>query len=182
MLGDLTINSGVLEIELGGTVAHTGFDQVMVTGNAILAGTLDVSLIDGFALGGNDVFEILDVGGTLTGQFSGLGEGARVGNFGRDLFITYVGGDGNDVALYTTERPGDFNSDGLVDGSDFLMWQSNPLVGSLSDWEANYGQPLSASAAAVPEPGPVVLLAIALVCWIYPGVRHNPCWQRLTDH
>ena len=48
----------------------------------------------------------LRVGGTLTGQYDDLGEGDLVGNFGgQDLFITYGGGDGNDVALFTNAVP-----------------------------------------------------------------------------
>ena len=36
------------------------------------------------------------------GAFSGLPQGALVGNFGgTDLFIDYASGDGNDVVLYT---------------------------------------------------------------------------------
>jgi hypothetical protein len=45
---------------------------------------------------------IADVVGVLSGQFSGLGEGALVASFGgQDLFISYAAGDGNDVALFT---------------------------------------------------------------------------------
>ena len=35
--------------------------------------------------------------------------------------------------------PGDFDGDGTVDGADFLLWQRDPSVGSLTDWETNYG-------------------------------------------
>jgi hypothetical protein len=40
--------SGVLNIELAGTVAGTGFDRLAVGGTANLAGTLNVVLLDGF--------------------------------------------------------------------------------------------------------------------------------------
>jgi len=30
----------------------------------------------------------------------------------------------------------DFDNDGDVDGADFLAWQRNPRVGSLSDWQS----------------------------------------------
>ena len=101
IMGDLTINSGSLAIELGGTTPGLDFDQLQVTGNATLAGTLDVTLLSGFNLIPETTFEILDIAGTRSGEFVGLGEGALVGNFGRNLFITYLAGDGNDVALYT---------------------------------------------------------------------------------
>ena len=54
----------------------------------------------------------------------------------------------------TFAMPGDFDKDGDTDGGDFLFWQRNPSVGSLSDWEAKYGTValLSVSTATVPEP------------------------------
>ena len=39
------------------------------------------------------------------------------------------------------QLPGDFDSNGVVDGLDFLLWQrKHPSVFFiLADWEANYG-------------------------------------------
>ena len=52
------------------------------------------------------MFNFLRVGGTLSGQYDGLGEGDLFGNFGsEDLYITYTAGSGNDVALYTVPEP-----------------------------------------------------------------------------
>lgn len=65
--------------------------------------------------------------------------------------------------------PGDFDMDGDVDGRDFLFWQRNPSVGSLGDWQANFGAPLTAI-TAVPEPTTVVLLS--LIGGIF-GLRRN---------
>ena len=102
--GDYFKVAGSKEIELGGLFDGGGdnaiaeFDRIDVTGNVELAGLLHVSLIDGFEkrINRGQVFEFLRVGGTLSGQYEGLGEGALVGNFGgQDLFITYGGmGDG----------------------------------------------------------------------------------------
>jgi hypothetical protein len=39
----------------------------------------------------------------------------------------------------TQVGPGDFDGNLVVDGNDFLLWQRDPSVGSLADWEANYG-------------------------------------------
>ena len=58
---------------------------------------------------------------------------------------------------------GDFDGDGDVDGRDFLVWQRDPSVGDLADWQTNYGfSPLAATlaATAVPEPG-AALMALA---------------------
>ncbi len=60
---------------------------------------------------------------------------------------------------------GDFNGDGDVDGRDFLLWQRDSSVGNLVDWHTNYGAPLGAAAAAVPEPAAIYMLFIvALIC------------------
>ena len=110
--GNWIKTGGSKEVDLGGLFSggsdksRTEFDWVDVTGNVELAGLLDVQLIDGFNLFRGMSFDILRVGGTLTGQYDGLGEGALVGNFGgEDLFITYTAGDGNDVSLYTNPVP-----------------------------------------------------------------------------
>jgi hypothetical protein len=50
--------------------------------------------------------------------------------------------------------PGDFNGDGYVDGRDFLVWQQNPAIGNLADWQANYGVELMATAASAVSPVP----------------------------
>jgi hypothetical protein len=58
---------------------------------------------------------------------------------------------------------GDFDSDGDVDGRDFLAWQRGnsptPLSASdLADWQGNYGFGALAATTAVPEPGCLALL------------------------
>ncbi len=73
--------SGGLEIELGGTVAGTGYDQLVVDGAAALDGTLVVSLIDGFTPAAGQVFTVLQYG-SHTGAFEEVilpdpGEGLR---------------------------------------------------------------------------------------------------------
>jgi hypothetical protein len=153
--------SNTLFVELGGTVSGIEFDVIDVLGDVTLDGSLDVSLINLFSLGPGLSFEIIDVGGLLSGTFLGLTEGGLVDNYdGNDLFITYASGDGNDVELFTAGLAGDFNVDGSVDGFDFLLWQRDTSVGSLADWQNNYGNvaPLAVATAPVPEPSTTVLL------------------------
>jgi len=79
--GDYTQSAdGILEIELGGTGAGTEYDQLIVTGTATMAGTLNVSLINGFIPQVGDSFTILPYG-TRSGGFSTLNlpEGYRWG-------------------------------------------------------------------------------------------------------
>jgi hypothetical protein len=54
--------------------------------------------------------------------------------------------------------PGDFNADGMVDGRDFLVWQRDPQVGDLADWQNNYGTSSLAANMVVPEPSCLTLL------------------------
>jgi hypothetical protein len=55
---------------------------------------------------------------------------------GGGLLATWDGESGHHVEFVV---PGDFTGEGVVDGEDFLLWQSDPSVGSLAAWEANYG-------------------------------------------
>ena len=66
--------------------------------------------------------------------------------------------------------PGDFNSNGVVDGYDFLKWQRGESPDPLSTedyeaWEENFGPAAPAFAAVVPEPTSLVLVGLAgLIC------------------
>jgi hypothetical protein len=67
-------------------------------------------------------------------------------------------GHNSDVGVGT---PGDFDSDGDVDGRDFLVWQRgdspSPLsAADLSDWQTNYGSGPLGALAAVPEPSTII--------------------------
>lgn len=100
---DLVLESGsMLEIELGGLLPGTEYDQFIVAGDASIFGDLSVSLINGFELSAGQQFLIGDIGGGLTGQFAGLNEGGLVGTFGdHDLFVSYRSGRGNSISLFT---------------------------------------------------------------------------------
>jgi hypothetical protein len=87
-----------------------------------------------------------------------------------DDWSTSVGGairtwyDGVGYALVSEVGiPGDFDDDGDVDGRDLLMWQRNPAVGDLADWQENYGTDSLAASRAVPEPTAFLLLSLALL-------------------
>ena len=99
-------------VELGGHFHGDGdnslteFDWLYVTGDVELSGALNVHLIDSFELLAGMSFKILHVGSDLTGQYDGLDEGKRVGTFsGTNLYITYFGGAGNDVTLFSRAVP-----------------------------------------------------------------------------
>lgn len=70
--GDFTQEStGTLAIELGGTTSGTQYDQLVVTGEAVLDGTLDVSLYNEFSPSLGESFTILTYT-SHTGSFDTL--------------------------------------------------------------------------------------------------------------
>jgi len=71
VLGNYTQTpSGILDIEIAGLTAGSGYDELRVFGNASLAGTLDVELIDGFAPTADAFFDILVTGFLFPGSVS----------------------------------------------------------------------------------------------------------------
>src|SRR3989454_2616573 len=87
-------------VQLNGTTAGTGYDQLNVSGSvnlgsATLSGTL------GFSPPNGTSFTIInnDGGDAVIGTFAGLPEGSTVVLSGQSLQISYVGGTGNDVVL-----------------------------------------------------------------------------------
>lgn len=79
------------------------------------------------------------------------------------LAFALVLGDGSS-GIYTARivadvpLSGDFDGDGAVDGADFLAWQRTPGIGSLDDWQVNYGTMQGWNMATVPEPSALLLL------------------------
>lgn len=89
---------------------------------------------------------------------------------------------------FADDLPGDFNFDGTVDAADYTVWRDRvgAPAGSLpSDvdggvigtaqyarWKSNFGAKRGV-AAAVPEPGAAILLAIGAIGWSWRRPRHS---------
>ncbi|WP_168205213.1 autotransporter-associated beta strand repeat-containing protein [Bythopirellula goksoeyrii] len=156
-----------LEMQLSSSEQNT----LLVSSTATLAGNLSVELMNGFIPQASDNFTILSAG-NLINTFAGLPDGSRIntvngiGSFAIDY--DYL----NDQVVlsdFMAGIAGDFDSDGDVDGRDFLIWQRNPSVGNLADWQSNYGAPgsaLAASTSVVPEPSSLVLLICTLLATV----------------
>jgi len=150
-----------LEIEIAGLIAGSEYDQVNVADSISLDGTLEVSLLSGFAPTPGDAFEIITAASIL-GTFAAETLPALPGSL--EWFVNYSA---TSVELISTFA-GDFDFDGDVDGNDFLLWQTDPSIGLLSDWETNYGavaSSLTSVSTTVPEPTGLTmgLLAVALL-------------------
>jgi T5SS/PEP-CTERM-associated repeat protein len=199
IVGNYTQQAGAtLQIEIGGVVSAMR-DRLLVEGNAVLGGTLEVSLIDGFQpLLGNS-FSILETNvGVIGGQFNN----EILPTFDGLTFDVIYGIKNVMLEVVEALLPGDYNHDGSVDAADYVVWRKTG--GSADDyntWRAHFGQtagsgsagyPLGASAepdrapgetgfqvpaAAVPEPATWMLL-ILLLCFgckrrrtIAPGAK-----------
>jgi autotransporter-associated beta strand protein len=99
--GDATFTSGAtFKVEINGTTVGAQYDQLNVTG-AVALGNATLSLSGSYTPVAGDRFTLINNDGTdaVTGAFNGLAEGADVTLNGVTLFISYLGGDGNDVVL-----------------------------------------------------------------------------------
>lgn len=78
--------------------------------------------------------------------------------FDRALSLAEIG------TLAMTSSPGDFDTDGDVDGGDFLLWQRGfgaPYdAADLADWKANFGS--TPAIGVIPEPSTALLSICAL--------------------
>ena len=112
--GNYAENGGTLAVALNGPSASSQ-GELRVTGSVTLGGAL--SLTVGYVAGPGDTFVIIDNGGAgpVSGQFTGLPEGATLTADGQTFRISYVGGDGNDAMLTRLGSATDAIWDGAPD-------------------------------------------------------------------
>jgi T5SS/PEP-CTERM-associated repeat protein len=176
IIGDYTqTDSGITQIEIAGTTAGSQFDTLDITGRAMLDGKLDVSLINGFTPASGSVFQVLHAGQGVFGGFHNLSLPALPGELGWSIVYTGVG---VFLSVQGALLPGDFNSNGVVDAADYVLWRKGaPLANDTSPgvqpddynvWRSRFGQSLSfggdaAAAANVAVPEPATLLPLIVV-------------------
>ncbi|MBX3434639.1 MAG: hypothetical protein KF847_15075 [Pirellulales bacterium] len=148
------------------------FDGTTPVGSPATTGTLSGSLKDRFF-----DMHFFDIIGAQPGESFVFAVRAGAGSFGN----SGIAGFSFDVLSVAAENA-DFNDDGAVDGSDFLIWQrgfgtsgsatlgdgdangdGNVDADDLGAWTTQYGSPGAASSAtsAVPEPTATLLCLLA---------------------
>jgi len=181
--GDLTLQEGVLEIEVGGTAPGQA-DFIIVDGVTILGGTLRVVPVD--LGGGMYVPQLGDIVPVLASQ---LGTGGMFDAFdlpalAPGLIWQLMPGAVTNYLQVVTGDPlfGDYNNDGSVDAADYTTWRDalehgGPLANETATpgvvdeadyvvWKDHFGQLAGAGAsAAVPEPA-VLWTIIGIVPWL----------------
>jgi autotransporter-associated beta strand protein len=155
-------SGGKLEIEIGGTVAATDFDVVNVTGNALVNGLIDVSLINGFTPTPGQKFTVMTAGSVT---YDGL---ALTGSAASSFYLL-VGP--SSVTLQAAGLLGDYNFDGKVDAGDYVVWRKGPgyLLMQYDLWRTHFGESAgSGSGAAINSTVPEPTAALLLVCGLLP--------------
>jgi hypothetical protein len=179
--GDLVFGGAAsLLMELAGIAPGTQFDRLVIAGSASLAGSLNVSLLNGYLPTAGNSFEIIATAGGVLGTFSDELLPALAPNLEWNVLYGT-----NTVTLQVAAvgLPGDYNADGSIDAADYIVWRKNsgtnnalpndPIGGIIGQaqfdqWRAHFGQTApgggSSASDAVPEPsywlGCVILFAI----------------------
>ena len=166
---------GKLAIDIldSGDAAGVDFDQLVATGTAVLDGTLTLSVEQDTSLVDYQTLNIIDAA-VVEGKFTSVEGVASSGN--RGLAVSYE----SDGVVVQLALMGDANLDGVVDVSDFNVWNANKFthcgtwetgdftgdglvdVSDFNVWNANK----FTSVDAVPEPNGMVLLVpgLGVIC------------------
>ncbi len=181
-----------LVAELAGPNPGSGHDQVNITSNIALDGTLDIALINGFTPAYGDTFEILTFG-TRDGVFHRV-NGAILSPL---LALGQFYDDANGVLQLLTTAPGDANGDLIVTIDDFGVlagnfnqpgtWETGDFDGdgmtTINDFgllAASFNGDFNTLTAAAAElgitttiPEPTTAALIGLMLWAFVSHRQH---------
>jgi T5SS/PEP-CTERM-associated repeat protein len=193
-IGALTIDGnyeqtdGVLEMEVSGPNEGQS-DQLIVTGDATLGGTLEMVFLDGYAPRAGDMLELFSVRGGFVEQGLNIELANLMPGFEYQTGFNMASGMFSLTALNNAELmplAGDYNGNGRVDAADYVVWRANVGAATLNNrdvnstgvvgqadydfWRANFGRTaVTGSAAtrsasgAIPEPASLGLLLLAAI-------------------
>jgi hypothetical protein len=162
-----------LNLEIGGTVAGTQYDQLIVDGAATLGGQLNVALVNAFTPNLRAVFTVLSASEGLGGTFDSLSLPSLPA--GRVWFMDY----GATAFALKVTIPGDYDGDFDVDGADLTAWEAGFGTKFTSQdfltWQRNLGSiaPLSSS---IPEPGTFALAFGGVLAIVGARRKHISRW------
>ncbi len=155
--------SGTLAIDLGGTTQATAFqtgqyDYLTVSGTTVLAGKLSVNLVSGFTPSNATPFTVVNSTGALTGGFSNVAAGQRVGTSGGEgSFLVSTASNKVTLSGYTALTPlqswrfaylGDINSPDTADpDGDGMANLMEYALGTLPNSAASMVAPVLATVA-----------------------------------
>ena len=176
-------DTNTLFVEIGGSTPGSQYDRLTITGSALIDGTLNVSIVNGFTASGGQQFTILTAGSIVNNGFV-LG-GSAVSSF--TLLVNSTS-----VILQAIGLAGDYNLNGIVDAADFVVWRKGLGTTYTPDdynvWRDHFGQTASGGSgsaaatsaqSAVPEPSSVMLLLLGLVIVGFSGRGRSSAWAEI---
>jgi T5SS/PEP-CTERM-associated repeat protein len=133
--GNFTQTSGgKLQMDISGTAPGSQYDQLLITGSVALDGTLQVSLVNGFAPAAGNRFDILDWS-TRSGTFSSVTLPTLTGSLQWNTSQLYI--NGVLIVVDPNFLPGDFNRDGHVNAADILLAMA--ALTDLTNYQTGHG-------------------------------------------
>jgi len=167
-----------LSTELGGTTPCNGYDQLQVTGTVTLGANFNLSSYNSYVVNGGETYTVLDNDNVdaINGTFNGLTEGSILTLGGKNLSISYVGGDGNDITLKALQDQSIYFatlSNKSYDDVDFLI--SATTTSSLS---ASF---VSTTLSVCSVSGSTVTLVSTGNCSITASQSGNASYNAATD-
>ncbi len=165
--------AATLQIEIGGVLPGE-WDTLTGAGNAILAGTIKVVLLNGFQPVLGNSFTIITTNvGNVGGQFDM--ELLPISN-GLTFDVIYNPKSVVLQVIEVTTLPGDYNHNGVVDAADYVVWRkglgTSYTQSDYDIWRSHFGQTAGsgggglgggeafATTSAVPEPASWLMLLI----------------------
>jgi T5SS/PEP-CTERM-associated repeat protein len=168
-----------LAVNLTDSETTPGSQPIEVTGNVQLAGGLAITLAAGYTPSAGDNFEILSAAGNVTGTLNVAAAPTLPGGM---QWNVDVNASNVSVSVVAT---GDFDSNGIVDASDYVVWRKSlgqhgdglaadatgdgaVDVADYNFWRARLGTIVTPGSglgggAAVPEPTTLVLSLVAMI-------------------
>ena len=170
------LRSAILKIELAGTDLND-FDRLTLTGQAQLAGALNVSLLDGFSPSLGNAFTFISAVGGISGTF----DTTDLPDLATGLFWSITYNPTNVQLIVVPGIAGDYNQDGTVDAADYVMWRKiDGTQDGYDAWQANFGETAgggSAEGGTVPEPANALPLLFAIAVKFISRSRRKPVSQ-----
>jgi hypothetical protein len=160
-------STGQLLMEIA---SPTSFDRLEIRGNAQLAGSVQLSFLDGFTPQIDQSFDIIDWN-SVFGAFSQIQLPALPAD--RQWNLSQFGTAG----ILSVSLTGDFNGDLIVDSADYVVWRKLYAIdpAKYGAWRANFGRSASSGAitTSIPEPSAACLAWFVLTS-AFTALRVRP--------
>jgi fibronectin-binding autotransporter adhesin len=184
-VGNVSLSpTSTLIMELGGTTAGSGYDQIQSSGALAFDGTLQVSLINGFTPTAGQSFNLFDWA-SASGAFAAMQLPTLSGGLVWNTSQLYTNGV---LSVVVAAIPGDYNHNGIVDAADYVVWRktlgqtgtglaadgNNDGVVNQTDydvWRSHFGQTagnasVASASVAVPEPATLLMMLVGILTMI----------------